>query len=252
MSITKMKLTGITWGECKDLRLTGQLIPLETPVELIFKKPVDQALVNQVLQALQAKQVLTLTGEAGVKTLAGPNELANQQPKTAPDPGIEPATSTDQVEEDKPGEHLQVVDETQDFDPETVGSAVAEHLASNTKVDQAAPNLNVPSALPSQGHPEPFTSTDFEQQPDQAAISPKTTTFDASGKEIDSDNGDNEGPDNPDNDLFGQYSWVCWQRIPRTWLKWSQLILISIKPLVAIRKLNSWWRRFVVKTNGIR
>ncbi|RWZ42846.1 hypothetical protein [Lactiplantibacillus plantarum] len=206
MSITKMKLMGITWGECKDLRLTGQLIPLETPVELIFKKPVDQALVNQVLQALQAKQVLTLTGEAGVKTLAGPNELANQQPKTAPDPGIESATSTDQVEEDKPGEHLQVVDETQDFDPETVGSAVAEHLASNTKVDQAAPNLNVPSALPSQGHPEPFTSTDFEQQPDQAAISPKTTTFDASGKEIDSDNGDNEGPDNPDNDLFGQYS----------------------------------------------
>ena len=57
MSITKMKLTGITWGECKDLRLTGQLIPLETPVELIFKKPVDQALVDQVLQALQAKQV---------------------------------------------------------------------------------------------------------------------------------------------------------------------------------------------------
>lgn len=206
MSIATMKLTGITWGDRKDLRLTGQLIPFETPVELIFQKPVDQALVDQVLQALQAKQVLTLTGEAGVKTLAGPSELANQQPKTVPDPGIEPATSTDQVEEDKPGEHLQPVDETQDFDPATVGSAVADHLASTAKVDQEVPKLNVPSALPSQGHPEPFTATDFEQQPDQAATSPKTTTFDASGKEIDSDNGDNEGPDNPDNDLFGQYS----------------------------------------------
>lgn len=97
MSITKMKLTGITWGERKDLRLTGQLIPLETSVELIFKKPVDQALVDQVLQALQAKQVLTLTGEADVKTPAGPSELANQQPKTVPDQGTEPATSTDQV-----------------------------------------------------------------------------------------------------------------------------------------------------------
>ncbi|MBP5844779.1 hypothetical protein J8137_20265, partial [Lactiplantibacillus plantarum] len=159
-----------------------------------------------VLQALQAKQVLTVTGEAGVKTLAGPSELANQQPKTAPDQGTEPATSTDQVEEDQPGEHLQPVDETQDFDPATVGSAVADHLASTAKVDQAAPKLNVPSALPSQGHPEPFTATDFEQQPDQTATSPKATTFDASGKEIDSDNGDNEGPDNTDNDLFGQYS----------------------------------------------
>ena len=206
MSITTIKLTGITWGAGQDLCLNGQLIPLETPVELIFKKPVDQALVDQVLQALQAKQVLTLTGEAREKIPAGTNELVNNQPKMAPDQRTEPATSTDQIDKDKPGEHLQSVDETQDFDPETVGSAVAEHLASTTKVDKAAPKLNVPSALPSQGHPEPFTATDFEQQPDQAATSPKATTFDASGKEIDSDNGDNEGPDNPDNDLFGQYS----------------------------------------------
>ncbi|MCW6139797.1 hypothetical protein [Lactiplantibacillus plantarum] len=184
MSIATMKLTGITWGEREDLRLTGQLFPFETPVELIFQKPVDQALVDQVLQALQAKQVLTLTGEAGVKTLAGPSELANQQPKTVPDPGIEPATSTDQVKEDKPGEHLQPVDETQDFDPETVGSAVAEHLASTTKVDQAAPKLNVPSALPSQGHPEPFTATDFEQQPTNQQTVNQPTIFGADGDKL--------------------------------------------------------------------
>lgn len=201
MPITTVKLTGITWGEGQDLRLNGTLIPLETPVELIFKKPVDQ-----VLQALQAKQALTLTGEAGVKTPVGPNELAKQQSETAPDQGTELATSADQVEEAKPGEHLQSVDETQDFDPEAVGSAVADHLASTAKVDQTAPKLNVPATLPSQGHPEPFTATDFEQQSDQTATSPKATTFDASGKEIDSANGDNEGPDNTDNDLFGQYS----------------------------------------------
>lgn len=206
MSITTIKLTGITWGAGQDLRLNGQLIPFETPVELIFKKPVDQVLVDQVLQVLQAKQVLTVTGEAGVKTPAGPSELANQKPKTAPDQRTEPATNTDQIDKDKPGEHLQSVDETQDFDPEKVGTAVADHLASATKVDQATPKLNVPSALPSHGHPEPFTATDFEQQPDQTATSLKATTFDASGKEIDSDNGDNEGPDNTDNDLFGQYS----------------------------------------------
>ncbi len=184
MSIATMKLTGITWGERKDLRLTGQLIPFETPVELIFQKPVDQALVDQVLQALQAKQVLTLTGEAGVKTLSGPSELANQQPKTVPDQRTEPATSTDQVEEDKPGEHLQPVDETQDFDPESVGSAVAEHLASNTKVDQAAPKLNVPSTLPSQGHPEPFTATDFEQQPTNQQTVNQPTIFGADGDKL--------------------------------------------------------------------
>ena len=184
MSIATMKLTGITWGERKDLRLTGQLIPFETPVELIFQKPVDQALVDQVLQALQAKQVLTLTGEAGVKTLSGPSELANQQPKTVRDQRPEPATSTDQVEEDKPGEHLQPVDETQDFDPETVGSAVAEHLASNTKVDQEVPKLNVPSALPSQGHPEPFTATDFEQQPTNQQTVNQPTIFGADGDKL--------------------------------------------------------------------
>ncbi|BEI51726.1 hypothetical protein AWA2013_31320 (plasmid) [Lactiplantibacillus plantarum] len=206
MPITTIKLTGITWGEGQDLRLNGKLIPLETPVELTFKKPVDQALVDQVLQALQAKQVLTLTSEAGVKTPAGPNELTKQQSETAADQGTKLATSTDQAEEAKPGEHLQSVDETQDFDPEAVGSAAADHLASTAKVDQTAPKLNVPATLPSQGHPEPFTATDFEQQSDQTATSPKATTFDASGKEIDSANGDNEGPDNTDNDLLGQYS----------------------------------------------
>ena len=184
MSITKMKLTGITWGERKDLRLTGQLIPLETPVELIFKKPVDQALVDQVLQALQAKQVLTLTGEAGVKTPSGPSELANQQPKTAPDQRTEPATSTDQIDKDKPGEHLQSVDETQDFDPEKVGTAVADHLASATKVDQATPKLNVPSALPSHGHPQPFTATDFEQQPTNQQTVNQPTIFGADGDKL--------------------------------------------------------------------
>ncbi|MGA3512747.1 hypothetical protein ACE5SX_13530 [Lactiplantibacillus plantarum] len=184
MSITTIKLTGITWGAGQDLCLNGQLIPLETPVELIFKKPVDQALVDQVLQALQEKQVLTLTGEAREKIPAGTNELVNNQPKTVPDPGIEPATSTDQVKEYKPGEHLQTVDETQDFDPETVGSAVAEHLASTTKVDQAAPKLNVPSALPSQGHPEPFTATDFEQQPTNQQTVNQPTIFGADGDKL--------------------------------------------------------------------
>lgn len=184
MSIATMKLTGITWGEREDLRLTGQLFPFETPVELIFQKPVDQALVDQVLQALQAKQVLTLTGEAGVKTLSGPSELANQQSETAPDQGTKLATSTDQVEEAKPGEHLQSVDETQDFDPEKVGSAVAEHLASTTKVDQAAPKLNVPSALLSHGHPEPFTATDFEQQPTNQQTVNQPTIFGADGDKL--------------------------------------------------------------------
>ncbi|MDN6452549.1 MAG: hypothetical protein L0K36_09650 [Lactiplantibacillus plantarum] len=184
MSITTIKLTGITWGAGQDLCLNGQLIPLETPVELIFKKPVDQALVDQVLQALQEKQVLTLTGEAREKIPAGTNELVNNQPKTVPDPGIEPATSTDQVKEDKPGEHLQTVDETQDFDPETVGSAVAEHLASTTKVDKAAPKLNVPSALPSHGHPKPFTATDFEQQPTNQQTVNQPTIFGADGDKL--------------------------------------------------------------------
>ncbi|MGJ3791715.1 hypothetical protein [Lactiplantibacillus argentoratensis] len=184
MPITTIKLTGITWGEGQDLRLNGKLIPLETPVELTFKKPVDQALVDQVLQALQEKQVLTITGEAGVKTPAGPNELAKQQSETATDQGTELATRTDQVEEAKPGEHLQSVDETQDFDPEAVGSAVADHLASTAKVDQAAPKLNVPSALPSQGHPEPFTATDFEQQPTNQQTVNQPTIFGADGDKL--------------------------------------------------------------------
>lgn len=184
MPITTIKLTGITWGEGQDLRLNGKLIPLETPVELTFKKPVDQALVDQVLQALQAKQVLTITGEAGVKTPAeGPNELAKQQSETAPDQGTELATSTDQVEEAKPGEHLQSVDETQDFDPEAVGSAVADHLASTAKVDQTAPKLNVPATLPSQGHPEPFTATDFEQPTNQQTVN-QPTIFGADGDKL--------------------------------------------------------------------
>lgn len=184
MRITTIKLTGITWGEGQDLRLNGQLIPLETPVELTFKKPVDQALVDQVLQALQAKQALTLTGEAGVKTPVGPNELAKQQSETAPDQGTKLATSTDQVEEAKPGEHLQSVDETQDFDPEAVGSAVADHLASTAKVDQTAPKLNVPATLPSQGHPEPFTATDFEQQPTNQQTVNQPTIFGADGDKL--------------------------------------------------------------------
>ena len=184
MRITTIKLTGITWGEGQDLRLNGKLIPLETPVELTFKKPVDQTLVDQVLQALQAKQALTLTGEAGVKTPVGPNELAKQQSETAPDQGTKLATSTDQVEEAKPGEHLQSVDETQDFDPEAVGSAVADHLASTAKVDHTAPKLNVPATLPSQGHPEPFTATDFEQQPTNQQTVNQPTIFGADGDKL--------------------------------------------------------------------
>lgn len=184
MSITTIKLTGITWGAGQDLCLNGQLIPLETPVELIFKKPVDQALVDQVLQVLQEKQVLTLTGEAREKIPAGTNELVNNQPKMAPDQRTEPATSTDQIDKDKPGEHLQSVDETQDFDPEKVGTAVADHLASATKVDQATPKLNVPSALPSHGHPEPFTATDFEQQPTNQQTVNQPTIFGADGDKL--------------------------------------------------------------------
>ncbi|KZV00478.1 hypothetical protein NAB2_3222 [Lactiplantibacillus plantarum] len=183
MSIATMKLTGITWGEGQDLLLNGKLIPLETPVELTFKKPVDQALVDQVLQALQAKQALTLTVEVGVKTPVWPNELAKQQSETAPDQGTELATSADQVEEAEPGEHLQSVDETQDFDPEAVGSAVADHLASTAKVDQTAPKLNVPATLPSQGHPEPFTATDFEQPTNQQTVN-QPTIFGADGDKL--------------------------------------------------------------------
>ncbi|MCT3063762.1 hypothetical protein [Lactiplantibacillus pentosus] len=215
MEITAFSLTGIYWDDHgwdgkAELTVHADLVGRHSPVTLKFEgldQPAEmQALFDAFGLHHQIKLVTESTHSAETdpskdETTSVPVTEDNQQATTKSGPKGQ--------HEAKPilaGEHLQPVDETQDFDPETVGSAVADHLASTAKVDQTAPKLNVPATLPSQGHPEPFMATDFEQQPDQAATSPKATTFDASGKEIDSDNGDNEGPDNPDNDLFGQYS----------------------------------------------
>ena len=193
MEITAFSLTGIYWDDHgwdgkAELTVHADLVGRHSPVTLKFEgldQPAEmQALFDAFGLNHQIKLVTESTHSAETEpskdeTISVPVTEDNQQATTKSGPKGQ--------QEAKPivaGERLQPVDETQDFDPETVGSAVAEHLASTTKVDKAAPKLNVPSALPSQGHPKPFTATDFEQQPTNQQTVNQPTIFGADGDKL--------------------------------------------------------------------
>lgn len=193
MEITAFSLTGIYWDDHGwdgkvELTVHADLVGRHSPVTLKFEgldQPAEmQALFDAFGLHHQIKLVTESTHSAETEpskdeTTSVPVTEDNQQATTKSGPKGQ--------QEAKPivaGERLQPVDETQDFDPETVGSAVAEHLASTTKVDKAAPKLNVPSALPSQGHPKPFTATDFEQQPTNQQTVNQPTIFGADGDKL--------------------------------------------------------------------
>ncbi|AGO09700.1 hypothetical protein Lp16_G036 (plasmid) [Lactiplantibacillus plantarum 16] len=193
MKITAFSLTGIYWDDHgwdgkAELTVHADLVGRHSPVTLKFEgldQPAEmQALFDAFGLNHQIKLVTESTHSAETEpskdeTTSVPVTEDNQQATTKSGPKGQ--------QEAKPivaGERLQPVDETQDFDPETVGSAVAEHLASTTKVDKAAPKLNVPSALPSQGHPKPFTATDFEQQPTNQQTVNQPTIFGADGDKL--------------------------------------------------------------------
>lgn len=193
MEITAFSLTGIYWDDHgwdgkAELTVHADLVGRHSPVTLKFEgldQPAEmQALFDAFGLHHQIKLVTESTHSAETdpskdETTSVPVTEDNQQATTKSGPKGQ--------QEAKPivaGERLQPVDETQDFDPEKVGSAVAEHLASTTKVDKAAPKLNVPSALPSQGHPKPFTATDFEQQPTNQQTVNQPTIFGADGDKL--------------------------------------------------------------------
>lgn len=193
MEITAFSLTGIYWDDHgwdgkAELTVHADLVGRRSPVTLKFEgldQPAEmQALFDAFGLNHQIKLVTESTHSAETEpskdeTTSVPVTEDNQQATTKSGPKGQ--------QEAKPivaGERLQPVDETQDFDLEKVGSAVAEHLASTTKVDQAAPKLNVPSALPSQGHPKPFTATDFEQQPTNQQTVNQPTIFGADGDKL--------------------------------------------------------------------
>ncbi|APB87112.1 hypothetical protein [Lactiplantibacillus plantarum] len=193
MEITAFSLTGIYWDDHgwdgkAELTVHADLVGRHSPVTLKFEgldQPAEmQALFDAFGLNHQIKLVTESTHSAETEpskdeTTSVPVTEDNQQATTKSGPKGQ--------QEAKPivaGERLQPVDETQDFDPEKVGSAVAEHLASTTKVDKAAPKLNVPSALPSQGHPKPFTATDFEQQPTNQQTVNQPTIFGADGDKL--------------------------------------------------------------------
>ncbi len=193
MEITAFSLTGIYWDNHgwdgkAELTVHADLVGRHSPVTLKFEgldQPAEmQALFDAFGLNHQIKLVTESTHSAETEpskdeTTSVPVTEDNQQATTKSGPKGQ--------QEAKPivaGERLQPVDETQDFDPETVGSAVAEHLASTTKVDKAAPKLNVPSALLSHGHPEPFTATDFEQQPTNQQTVNQPTIFGADGDKL--------------------------------------------------------------------
>ncbi|MCB5223121.1 hypothetical protein [Lactiplantibacillus pentosus] len=193
MEITAFSLTGIYWDDHgwdgkAELTVHADLVGRRSPVTLKFEgldQPAEmQALFDAFGLNHQIKLVTESTHSAETEpskdeTTSVPVTEDNQQATTKSGPKGQ--------QEAKPivaGERLQPVDETQDFDPEKVGSAVAEHLASTTKVDKAAPKLNVPSALPSQGHPKPFTATDFEQQPTNRQTVNQPTIFGADGDKL--------------------------------------------------------------------
>ncbi|TBX31491.1 hypothetical protein EUZ87_17170 [Lactiplantibacillus paraplantarum] len=193
MEITAFSLTGIYWDNHgwdgkAELTVHADLVGRHSPVTLKFEgldQPAEmQALFDAFGLHHQIKLVTESTHSAETdpskdETTSVPVTEDNQQATTKSGPKGQ--------QEAKPivaGERLQPVDETQDFDPEKVGTAVADHLASATKVDQAAPKLNVPSALPSQGHPKPFTATDFEQQPTNQQTVNQPTIFGADGDKL--------------------------------------------------------------------
>ncbi|MGA3492929.1 hypothetical protein ACA583_12680 [Lactiplantibacillus plantarum] len=193
MEITAFSLTGIYWDDHgwdgkAELTVHADLVGRHSPVTLKFEgldQPAEmQALFDAFGLHHQIKLVTESTHSAETdpskdETTSVPVTEDNQQATTKSGPKGQ--------QEAKPivaGERLQPVDETQDFDPEKVGTAVADHLASATKVDQAAPKLNVPSALPSQGHPKPFTATDFEQQPTNQQTVNQPTIFGADGDKL--------------------------------------------------------------------
>ncbi|MCC9316083.1 hypothetical protein LP125_001387 [Lactiplantibacillus plantarum] len=193
MEITAFSLTGIYWDDHgwdgkAELTVHADLVGRHSPVTLKFEgldQPAEmQALFDAFGLNHQIKLVTESTHSAETEpskdeTTSVPVTEDNQQATTKSGPKGQ--------HEAKPilaGEHLQPVDETQDFDPETVGSAVADHLASTAKVDQTAPKLNVPATLPSQGHPEPFTATDFEQQPTNQQTVNQPTIFGADGDKL--------------------------------------------------------------------
>ncbi|NLS62507.1 hypothetical protein [Lactiplantibacillus plantarum] len=193
MEITAFSLTGIYWDDHgwdgkAELTVHADLVGRHSPVTLKFEgldQPAEmQALFDAFGLHHQIKLVTESTHSAETdpskdETTSVPVTEDNQQATTKSGPKGQ--------QEAKPivaGERLQPVDEKQDFDPETVGSAVAEHLASTTKVDKAAPKLNVPSALLSQGHPKPFTATDFEQQPTNQQTVNQPTIFGADGDKL--------------------------------------------------------------------
>lgn len=193
MEITAFSLTGIYWDDHgwdgkAELTVHADLVGRHSPVTLKFEgldQPAEmQALFDAFGLNHQIKLVTESTHSAETEpskdeTTSVPVTEDNQQATTKSGPKGQ--------QEAKPivaGERLQPVDEAQDFDPEKVGSAVAELLASTTKVDKAAPKLNVPSALPSQGHPKPFTATDFEQQPTNQQIVNQPTIFGADGDKL--------------------------------------------------------------------
>lgn len=193
MEITAFSLTGIYWDDHgwdgkAELTVHADLVGRRSPVTLKFEGLDQPAEMQALFDAFGLNHQIKLVTESthSVETEPSKDETTSV-PVTEDNQQATTKSCPKGQQEAKPivaGERLQPVDETQDFDPEKVGSAVAEHLASTTKVDKAAPKLNVPSALPSQGHPKPFTATDFEQQPTNQQTVNQPTIFGADGDKL--------------------------------------------------------------------
>lgn len=193
MEITAFSLTGIYWDDHgwdgkAELTVHADLVGRHSPVTLKFEGLDQPAEMQALFDAFGLHHQIKLVTESTHSAETEPSkDETTSVPVTEDNQQATTKSGTKGQHEAKPivaGERLQPVDETQDFDPETVGSAVAEHLASTTKVDKAAPKLNVPSALPSQGHPKPFTATDFEQQPTNQQTVNQPTIFGADGDKL--------------------------------------------------------------------
>lgn len=193
MEITAFSLTGIYWDDHgwdgkAELTVHADLVGRHSPVTLKFEGLDQPAEMQALFDAFGLNHQIKLVTESTHSTETEPSkDETTSVPVTEDNQQATTKSGPKGQQEAKPivaGERLQPVDETQDFDPEKVGSAVAEHLASTTKVDKAAPKLNVPSALPSQGHPKPFTATDFEQQPTNQQTVNQPTIFGADGDKL--------------------------------------------------------------------
>lgn len=193
MEITAFSLTGIYWDDHgwdgkAELTVHADLVGRHSPVTLKFEGLDQPAEMQALFDAFELHHQIKLVTESTHSAETDPSkDETTSVPVTEDNQQATTKSGPKGQQEAKPivaGERLQPVDETQDFDPEKVGSAVAEHLASTTKVDKAAPKLNVPSALPSQGHPKPFTATDFEQQPTNQQTVNQPTIFGADGDKL--------------------------------------------------------------------